>query len=65
MKLLDLPQELFDEVVAHYVASAGVLQAWKMRRLCSKFRTSTRCAIACSVLLFASLFVEQHTWRHA
>ncbi|KAF2824680.1 hypothetical protein CC86DRAFT_407841 [Ophiobolus disseminans] len=45
MKLLDLPPELFDEVVAHYVASESVARAWKMRFTCRTFRAAITGAI--------------------
>jgi hypothetical protein len=41
MKLLDLPQELFDEVITHCVTDNGVAASWKIRSTCSKYRPSS------------------------
>jgi hypothetical protein len=36
MNLLALPPEIFQRVVQLYVKKAGIAEAWKLRRICSK-----------------------------
>ncbi|KAH6633739.1 hypothetical protein C7974DRAFT_453282 [Boeremia exigua] len=38
MLLLDLPPEVFARVVTHLVTGAGIIVAWKHRRVCRTFR---------------------------
>ena len=40
MLLLQLPPEIFYHIVSHLVTDAGILEAWKYRKVCRKFHVN-------------------------